>query len=141
MNQISDETIQLDQDLTLFYITAGSYPDGILAAHQGLHQLVPFSKERGYYGLSRPEGGGAIVYRAAATELTKGEGKALGCDTLLLKKGTYASSVIKDYLSRLPAIGQAFGSLLQHPRLDPQGYCVEWYFNETDVRCMVRISD
>jgi hypothetical protein len=140
MKEPSGETILMEHDITVLYITAESYPDGIPTAHQALHKLIPFSKERSYYGLSRPENVEGIVYRAAATELTQGEAKALGCETLVLKKGAYAFTVIKDYLKDLSSIGQAFGSLLQHPQLDPQGYCVEWYFNATDVRCMVRIE-
>jgi hypothetical protein len=139
-NELSEKTIILNKGIPLFYVTADSFPDGIMAAHQALHKLVPFSNKRNYYGLSRPEKGGAIVYRAAAEELSEGEGKTLGCETLVLKKGTYACTVIKDYLQNLPAIQKAFSALLQHPHLDPQGYCVEWYFNETDVSCMVRLK-
>jgi hypothetical protein len=24
--------------------------------------------------------------------------------------------------------------------LDPEGYCVEWYFNDRDVKCMIRLK-
>ena len=40
---------KLDKDLLLVYITADSFPDGVLAAHQKLHGLVPFSTQRKYF--------------------------------------------------------------------------------------------
>lgn len=38
-------------------------------------------------------------------------------------------------------IGNAFEKLLSQPGLDPEGYCVEWYFNDKDIRCMVRLDN
>lgn len=134
-------TIHLEQDITVFYKTAASFPDGVLEAHQSLHQLIPFSTERRYFGVSRPENGGAIVYRAAAEELTPGEGKKLGCDTLVLRKGAYTAIVIHDYMSDIAGIDRAFQQLLKDPGLDPKGYCVEWYTSQKDVTCMIRLAD
>jgi len=65
------ETLLLDKDIKVFYITAKSFPDGISEAHQKLHSLIPFSKNRKYFGLSPPENEhGTIIYRAADEELT-----------------------------------------------------------------------
>jgi hypothetical protein len=36
------ETIKLENDITVMYVTAASFPDGVLAAHQKLHSLIPF---------------------------------------------------------------------------------------------------
>jgi len=134
------ETIHFDTDMTLMYISAESFPDGILKAHQNLHAIVPFSTDRKYFGFSRPKNGG-IVYRAAASELVKGEAQKYECDAMLLKKGRYASVTIKDYMKDVESISRTFEKLLTHSELDPTGYCLEWYFNEKDVRCMVRLSD
>jgi hypothetical protein len=60
------ETIILDKDIKVFYVTASTFPEGILAAHQTLHAKIPYSTERKYFGISRPENNGKIVYRAAA---------------------------------------------------------------------------
>ena len=134
------ETFSIDKDITVFYISADSYPQGIAEAHRRLHELVPFSPERNYFGLSRPENGGTVVYRAAVEELYAGEAQRFNCDTLVLEKGNYSCITVNDYESDLPAIGQAFGKLLALPDLDAQGYCVEWYFSKNDVRCMVRLN-
>jgi len=134
------ETIHFDTDMTLMYIRAESFPDGVLKAHQKLHAIVPFSTDRKYFGFSRPENGG-IVYRAAAGELMKGEAHRYECDKMLLKKGGYASVNIKDYMKDIESVSRTFEQLLTHSELDPNGYCLEWYFNEKDVKCMVRLSD
>ncbi len=134
------ETIRIDKDIAVFYVTAGSFPSGIMDAHQRLHALVPFSHTRRYFGISRPEQG-TIVYRAGAEELVPGEGKHLGCETMVLKKGKYIVDTIKNYQENIESIGETFQTLLAKPNLDPQGYCIEWYFNTTDVRCMIRMQE
>jgi hypothetical protein len=134
------ETITLDKDIQVIYVPAGSFPDGILEAHQKLHSLIPFSKERRYFGISRPENG-IIKYKAAAEEIIPGEGKKINCDTLVLKKGRYISLTLKDYMKDLQSIARAFQELLKHPELNPESYCVEWYLNDKDVKCMVRLTN
>jgi hypothetical protein len=134
------EKLVFDNDITVFCITAKSFPDGVMEAHQKLHALVPFSTARKYLGLSRPENG-VIVYKAAAEELSPGEGEKLNCETLVLKKGKYISRIIHDFMKDIPAIGKTFQELLQQPGLDPEGYCVEWYFNDKDINCMIRLED
>lgn len=135
------ETIKLDNDIVVMYINATSFPDGVLAAHQKLHSLIPFSNERKYYGLSRPENGGDIVYKAAADVLETGEAEKLNLETVVIKKGTYISSVIHNYMQDLPAIGKTFQEMIARPDIDPEGYCVEWYLSDKDVQCMVRLKD
>jgi hypothetical protein len=136
------ETTTLDKDIKVFYITAKSYPDKILEAHNQLHALGPFSPERNYFGISRPEANGAIVYRAATEEKYEGEAKKYNCDTLILKKGKYITLTVNDFKKDPESIANAFQKLLSNPNIDPQGYCVEWYYNDRDmVRCMVRLNE
>jgi len=101
--------------------------------------MVPFTTSRRYYGLSRPENG-TIVYRAAAEELWVGEGKKLKCDTIVIRKGNYICLTVHDYMKHVHLIRDAFDELLSSPELDPQGYCVEWYISEQDVKCMIRLK-
>ncbi|MEO8151034.1 MAG: transcriptional regulator [Bacteroidia bacterium] len=133
------EKYKLENDIKVFYVTAKSFPDGILEAHQKLHLLIPFSTERKYYGISRPENG-VIVYKAAAEEIIKDEAEKLNCDILILRKGEYICLTVNNYMNDLQSIGTAFKKLLAQKGLDPQGYCVEWYLNQKDVRCMVRLD-
>ncbi|MES2457965.1 MAG: transcriptional regulator [Bacteroidota bacterium] len=135
------ETTTINQDIRAFYVTASSFPDGVLAAHQQLHAIVPFDEKRRYFGLSRPENDGGIVYHAAAEEIHPGEAEELGFKMLVLKKGTYVSVTIEDFMKDIPSIERAFKELLSYPQLDPEGYCVELYLNQKDVQCMIRLAD
>jgi predicted transcriptional regulator YdeE len=135
------ETTKLDNDISVMYVTAASFPDGVLAAHQKLHSLIPFSTERKYFGLSRPEGSGGIVYKAAAEVLESGEAEKLKLQTITIKKGNYISATLHDYMKDLPAIGATFQQMIARPDIDPEGYCVEWYLSDKDVQCMVRLND
>jgi predicted transcriptional regulator YdeE len=128
----------LEKDIRVLYVTATSFPDGIKDAHENIHALVPFSKSRRYFGLSRPEGSSGIVYKAAAEELKPDEAELLGCETLVIKKGTYFCITIKDYMKDISSIGKAFGELLSQKDLDPEGFCVEWYVDNKEVWCMIR---
>jgi len=134
------ETITIDNDIKVFYITAKSFPEGIMDAHEKLHGLVAFSKERKHFGISRPENG-VIIYKAAAEEINAGEAEKFNLETLVLKKGKYISLMINDYMKDIQSIDRAFKELLSYPGLDPQGYCVEWYLNGKDVRCMIRLNE
>lgn len=135
------EIITIDKDITAMCVTASSFPNGVLAAHQKLHSLIPYSTERKYLGLSRPENGGSIVYHAGAEELESGEAEKLKLETLVIKNGKYASIIIHDYMKNIEAIGEVFTKLTDLPDIDPKGYCVEWYISDEDVQCMVRLSD
>jgi len=134
------ETIALPNDIKVFYTTAKSFPDGIVEAYDKLHVLVPPSSGRKYYGISRPENG-TIVYKAAVEEITPGEAEKFGLNTLVLKKGNYICTILNDWMKDTTEIGSVFSELLTQPGLDPEGYCVEYYFNDKDVRCMVRLDD
>jgi hypothetical protein len=134
------ENVFFDNDIKVLYVQATSFPEGIMAAHQKLHGVIPFSTERKYLGISRPESG-VINYKAGAEELKPGEAEQFNLDTLILKKGNYACIDIHNYMTDLQAIGQAFNQLTNLPNIDPQGYCVEWYLSDKDVKCMVRLAD
>lgn len=135
------EKYRMENDITVFYVTATSFPEGVMAAHQKLHTLVPFSRERMYFGLSRPEGDGGISYKAAAQEMTPGEAAQYVCDTIVLKKGDYQAVELHNYMSDLPAIGLTFQQMIAQPAIDPEGYCVEWYVSEKELKCLVRLAD
>lgn len=136
------ETVRIENDIRVFYITAESFPAGVLDAHNTLHALVPFSRRRKYFGISRPENSGDIVYRAGTEETRLNEGREYNCDTLILRKGNYITLPVTDFRDEPQRIEHAFQILLTHPDLDPQGYCVEWYLNDREeVKCMIRLNN
>lgn len=130
------ETFTLYKDLVVFCVTADSFPDGILAAHKKLHSVMPFSPNRRYFGISHPEFD-TILYKAAAEELTPNEGTRLGLEPFTIKSGKYACMTVRDYRKNTDQIGETFQKLLNLPNIDPNGYCLEAYISDTEMRCMV----
>ena len=130
----------LNKDIKVMYITAQSFPDGVLAAHQKLHALFPMDEKRMYFGISRPNETREIIYKAAVEEIRTGEGEKLNLETFTIKKGPCISELITDFMKNISQIGKTFEKLLNQPNLDPNGYCLEMYINETDVRCMVGLK-
>ena len=136
------ETIILEKDIKVFYVTATSFPQGIGEATQKLHSLFPFSKERKIFGLSRPENNEGIIYRAAAEEMFEGEAEKLKCKTLIIPKGKYITILVNDFRNDIMSIDKAFQQLLKQPNLDPKGYCVEQYATDREaVICMIRLDE
>ncbi len=133
-------TITFDKDIKVVYIKAVQFPEGILEAFAKLKALIPKMAERKLFGLSRPEHG-RIEYKAATEEDFPGEAEALHADVLSIKKGNYTSVTIMNYMKQMESIGKTFHEMLQHPGIDPDGYCVEWYISETEMKCLVRLAD
>ena len=133
-------TYQLDKDIKLFCVRAKSFPEGVMAAHQQLHASVPRENDRRFFGISYPEGKGKIAYLAAAEVMADDESNKPGYEPFTLKSGIYIYTDIKDFRKDIPAIGQTFTRLLTNTGIDPNGCCVEWYTNDNDVRCMVRLK-
>lgn len=130
----------LEKDLRVFCITAISFPNGVLAAHQQLHAYVNYDIKRKYFGLSAPDKTGTIIYKSAAEELNKGELSKHQLEEFIIKQGNYIYIDIKDFMKDVFCISKAFDELISNPAIDPQGCCVEWYLNQNDVRCMVRLN-
>ena len=135
------ESIFLEKDIKVFYVTATSFPEGIQGAYQKLHSLIGSPTGRKFFGISYSETPSKIIYKAAVEESYPSEGEKLGCETFVIKKGQYISIYIKDFMKDIPKIGQSFQELLADERIDPKGCCVEEYINDKDVRCMVRLKD
>jgi hypothetical protein len=131
----------LDNPITVICIQADAFPSGVLAAHQKLHTLLGDEKERKYFGISYPEKPGSIIYKAAAEEKKADEAASVNCESLIIKKGMYHCIFIKNFMQDIASIGKAFQQLLMQPDIDPQGYCLEIYEGENDVRCLVPLKN
>jgi uncharacterized protein YdhG (YjbR/CyaY superfamily) len=129
------------KDIQTICVVAKSFPNDILTAFETLHTLLTDTEKRQHFGISHSNTEGGIHYMAAATELQKGEAKALGLDNFTIKKGTYNGMLIPDFRHDVSEIGRTFERLLQDPNIDPQGYCLEIYEHDTDVHCLVKLKD
>ena len=134
------ETITINQDIPIIYLNALSFPEGIQAAHEQLQTIVPLTEQRIKFGLSRPENNDKIVYKAALQELIVGEAARLNLQSMFISKGSYYCITIENYNENLTKIGEAFYKLTAMPDIDPQGYCVEEYVNEQEMKCLIKIA-
>lgn len=134
------KTIELLNDIELAYVTATSFPMDVMAAHEQVRAALPEVVGRNFYGISRLDRGN-IVYKAGAELLPTDGQNVLAGSRMTLKKGNYCSIAIENFMDNMPAIGRAFQLLLTQPGLDPNGFCLEWYYNDTDVLCMVPLTD
>lgn len=134
------ENYIIEQDISVICVAAESFPEGVQAAFDKLHSLLPSLGGRTTYGISYAEHLGKIVYKAAVTKLDIDEAEKLGCESFIIKKGTYKGIVINGFMNSIPQIGQTFQTLLQDPNLDPEGYCLEIYIDDTDVQCLVKLQ-
>jgi hypothetical protein len=134
------EYYDMDQDIKTICVTAISFPDGVQAAFKKLQDIIPGSAGRRYFGISRPEVAG-IMYKAAAEQLEDHEAEKLGLESFLIPKGSYIGVEIPDFMNHIPEIGKTFRQLLSTPNIDPNGFCLEMYIGENDVRCMVKLEN
>ena len=134
------KTYKLEENIKVFCIKASSFPDGIQKAHQKLHEIVPFSERRKYYGISHPVETGEIEYKSAVSEIYDGELSSHSLEKFTIPKGNYLYKDVNDFVKNITQIGAAFKKLIADPQIDPKSFCLEWYFNETDCRCMVKTN-
>lgn len=130
----------LENDIQLLCLTADFSEDGIEQAHQQLHARVANSDKRKSFGLSFVSDRGIVPYDAAIETLHAGEAETFGLESFLLRKGKYMSLLVKGGRKNRDEIGSAFSKMLFQKNADPQGYCIEWYLNDADVQCMVRLT-
>lgn len=134
------DTYMVDEDLTVFYVEADSFPEGVSTAFHTLMEKLPYTEGRTFFGISHPDKTGRIIYRAGVREAYEGEAKKYGHKTFIIKRGIYRIETITDWQGKESHIGEAFRRLLRDPNLDMQGACVEWYTGD-DVMCMVRLNN
>ncbi len=131
------EEFTLPKEINIYTITAKSFPEDIGEVHHRLHKLLPPNTYRNSYGISRPENG-KIIYKAGA-EVFENENIDLKIfEPITIQSGTYISILINDFRNNLSQIDTAFKNLTSLKNIDPNGYCIEFYFNPKDVRCMIK---
>lgn len=134
------EKYELTEDVKLICASAASFPDGIMDAFNKLEDALPNCSERTWYGLSRMNEKGQIIYKAASIELNEGEAEQTDFEAYTLSKGTYLAETIIEWRKNIPKMGQIFSELLSDPQLDKTSYCVEWYKSDAEVLCMVKLD-
>lgn len=133
------DSFNLQEDIKVICLDAKSYPDGAKAAHLELQVNLKHEERRRFFGILMNENGQQI-YKAAAEEMENGEAAQYGLEEFTIKKGSFNSFFIADYRKDESAITHAFELLRKEHEVDPDGYCLEWYIGENDVKCMVPLG-
>lgn len=131
------EDYLFENDIVLVCKKASKFPDGVQEAFETLHASIPFSTERKFMSISWMNEFGEIIYLAGAELLDDESFPEL--EKFTFKKGKYLGTILEDFMKDIPKMGRLFQELCRDPELDPEGYCVEWYFNEKDVKCFVKL--
>ena len=131
----------LSEDIKVMCITADHFPEGIEKAQLQLEAQFSQKDNRRFFGISKPNKNGEIIYKAAAEELVAGETEAYALEPFRIKKGHYNSFYLKDYKENPNSIRESFQLLLGQAEIDPEGYCIEWYIGQNDVKCMVPVDE
>jgi|SRR5437868_8550910 len=134
------ENYTIENDINVLCVEAPSFPAGVKDAYDQLMAKIASNPNRRIFGLSWGSPDGSIIYKAAAEELFPGEADKSGCESFTIRKGEYISEFIEDFHKDLQSIGTTFKKLLSQPGIDPQGYCLEIYPNNKDVRCLVPLA-
>jgi hypothetical protein len=134
------EIFVIEEDINVLCQQADSFPQGVMKAHKILRNELPDTDKRKFAGISHPDKSGAIIYKAAAEALYDNEAEQTGFESFTIKKGKYISEFIPDFCDDTSTIGKTFKSLLAYPGIDPNGYCLEIYTSDKDVRCMVPLA-
>ena len=129
------EEKNIKNDITALCVTASSFPEGIADAFEQIYSLMP-SKNRLLIGISKPNQEGNIIYKAGF-ELLEGESSVKGLEEIVIPSGNYLCHSVKGFAENPLLIKNAFDSLLQDARLDPNGFCLELYMKPDEVWCMV----
>ena len=127
-----------EEDLKIYTLTAKSFPEDIGEVHHRLYKIFPPNPPRKYFGISRPENG-IIIYKVGSEVFYNEEIDLKLVEPFIIQKGNYISILIKDFRNNLSQIDTAFKHLTSLKNIDPNGYCIEYYFNSNDVRCMIKV--
>jgi len=95
--------ISVAKDITLLCRKAQTFPEGVAEAFQFLERAEPELRINTFYGLSRGNDKGGIDYWAAVEVKAEHQNKTEGLELKTLKAGTYASKIIEDFRSHIPA--------------------------------------
>jgi hypothetical protein len=132
------ETIRLNEPVNVIGFPVKTFPMGISEAFDKLTEMLGFN--RPYYGLSKMSSAG-VMYIAAALKKSVNEKSTFKLEEYTIPKGEYAVRIIKDWKRNLSAIPHVFGDLLKTEGIDDAVPCVEWYKNDDEMLCMVKLAN
>ena len=135
------EKYRVQKDLQVFGLQVMSFPYGIGEAFGNLMEMIPNGKERAYYGISYFDNAGNIVYHAAAEEKYSGEAEKYNCKSYTIEKGEYLAIKLAGWRSKTDKMKELFHELMIDERTNKSKPCIEWYYNDDEMMCMMLMKD
>jgi len=86
----------IDEDITVLYVQAENFPQGIPDSFTKLNQMPGGLKDRHVYGITACIGD-QLIYRACVKENFEGEGEQYGLSSYAVPKGKYLYTVLENW--------------------------------------------
>ena len=137
MKQSEIKTMVITSDITIFGKEVKSFPNGIGDTFDHLAKTLPDGEHRSFYGISYMKGDG-IVYFAMAEEKYSGEAKQYNFPEMVIPKGNYLATTLRDWMPVTHLIKNQFEMLMQHPAANNETPAIEWYKNDNEMMCLLR---
>jgi len=133
------DKFHLQNDVKVFGVQVKTFPSGVAEAFESLIKMLPKGDQRSYYGIAEFKHG-SMHYYATAGETFPGEGRKRNCDNLTIEKGEYLVDALHGWRTRTDCIKEVFREQLKDERVDHTKPAVEWYKNDEEMFCMIRID-
>jgi hypothetical protein len=133
------EKFNLQNDVKIFGVQVKTFPSGVGEAFESLIKMLPKGDQRSYYGIAEFKNG-SMHYYATSEETFPGEGEKYNCDSLTIEKGEYLAEALHGWQTKTDCIKDVFHEILKDERVDHTKPAVEWYKNDEEMFCMVRMD-
>jgi len=134
------ETFVIKKNIEAFGFQVKTFPKGIGEAFDSLIEMVPEGLNRSYYGISYMTPDNKPVYIAAVEEKNKGEAERNKCERVTIEQGKYLAVSVKDWRKKTDTIRDVFHEMMNEKNIDHSKPCVEWYKNDNEMLCMLKLN-
>ena len=134
------ETFVIKKNIEAFGFQVKTFPKGIGEAFDSLIEMVPERLNRSYYGISYMAPDNKLVYIAAVEEKNKGEAERNKCERFTIEQGKYLAVSVKDWRKKTDTIKDVFHEMMNEKNIDHSKPCVEWYKNDDEMLCMLKLN-
>jgi predicted transcriptional regulator YdeE len=135
------ENYLIKEDIKVFGIQVKTFPEGIGDVFGKLMNDITDGRERDYYGISYMQEDGKIYYFAAAAEKENGEAEKYNCERYTIEKGEYLISAVVNWRQQLNTINDVFHEMMQEKNIDKTKPCIEWYKDDVEMWCMIKMKN
>ena len=134
------EKYVFENDVKVFGTEVKTFPAGIDGAFDELIiETGDGAGMRNYYGISSMKNDGKMIYKAVTEECYEGEAAKHNYEESIIEKGEYLFELLKDWRSKTACIKDIFYAMMKDDRVDKTKPCVEWYKNDEEMYCMVKM--